>query len=204
MPQQAPNPMLVFDRRAVRRHRDRAAARFDEHRFLFDEAADRLLDRLDDIKRRFPTALDLGCHGGLLAAVLAGRGGIETLAQCDSAPAMARRANGLCLVADEDFLPFGAGRFDLVLSCLSLHWVNDLPGALAQINRSLKPDGLFLGCLLGGDTLTELRAAWMAAEIEVEGGASPRVSPFVDIRDAGGLLQRAGFALCVSTAISST
>jgi len=94
-------------------------------------------------------------------------------------------------------LPFGAGRFDLVLSLLSLHWVNDLPGALAQINRSLKPDGLFLGCLLGGDTLSELRAAWMAAEIEVEGGASPRVSPFVDVRDAGALLQRAGFALPV-------
>jgi len=198
MPEATANTnLLVFDRHAVRRHRDRAAPRFDAHRFLFDETADRLLDRLDDIKRRFPTALDLGCHTGLLAKAMAGRGGIETLVQCDPAPEMVQRASGLRLVAEEDLLPFGTARFDLVLSLLSLHWVNDLPGALVQINRSLKPDGLFLGCLLGGDTLSELRAAWMAAEIDVEGGASPRVSPFVDVRDAGALLQRAGFALPV-------
>src|ERR1700722_18901647 len=190
--------MQVFDRRAVRAHRERAAARLAEHDFLFREAADRLADRLLDFKRAFPTALDLGCHTGVLAQVLRGRGGIETLVQADLSPAMAGRAQGLRVAADEEALPFAPQSFDLVLSVLSLHWVNDLPGALLQIRRCLKPDGLFLGCLLGGGTLAELRDALLHAEAEIEDGASPRVSPFADLRDAGGLLQRAGFALPVA------
>ena len=108
---------------------------------------------------------------------------------------MAQRAPGLRLVADEELLPFGAGRFDLVLSCFSLHWVNDLPGTLAQIGYVLKPDGLLLAALPGGTTLFELREALLRAELELEGGAGLRVSPFVELRDAGALLQRAGFAL---------
>lgn len=190
--------MQVFDRRAVRAHRDRAAGRLAQHDFLFREAADRLADRLLDFKRAFPTALDLGCHTGILAQVLQHRGGIETLVQADLSPAMAGRAQGLCLAADEEALPFAPQSFDLVLSVLSLHWVNDLPGALLQIRRCLKPDGLFLGCLLGGGTLAELREALLHAEAEIEQGASPRISPFADLRDAGGLLQRAGFALPVA------
>jgi NADH dehydrogenase [ubiquinone] 1 alpha subcomplex assembly factor 5 len=187
----------IFDRRAVRLHRDRAAARLPDHDFLWRDCADRLADRLLDITRRFPLALDLGCHGGEMRDALAGRGGIETLVQCDLSEAMLRQAGGLGVVADEEFIPFGDATFDLVISNLSLHWVNDLPGCLAQIRRVLKPDGLFVAGFLGGDSLIELRRAWMEAELAEEGGAGPRVSPFADVRDAGALLQRAGFALPV-------
>jgi SAM-dependent methyltransferase len=192
--------MNIFDRRLVRGHRNRAASGLRAHDFLFREAAERLADRLDDVTRRFPRALDLGCHGGELAAILRGRGGIEMLVQCDLSPAMARRAatNGNpALAADEELLPFAPESFDLVISNLSLHWVNDLPGCLIQIRQCLKPDGLFLAAMLGGDTLAELRQALMEAELASSGGVSPRVSPFADMRDAGSLLQRAGFALPV-------
>jgi SAM-dependent methyltransferase len=111
---------------------------------------------------------------------------------------MVRRTHGPRLVADEEALPFGPACLDLVLSCFSLHWVNDLPGTLAQIRYALKPDGLFLAIMAGGTTLFELRESLMRAELEIAGGAGPRVSPFVDVRDAGMLLQRAGFALPVA------
>lgn len=192
--------MQVFDRAAVRRHRDRAAAGLPAHDFLLREVADRLADRLQDITRGFPQALDLGCHTGSLLEVLAGRGGIERLVQCDLSLPLVRQAAGNgqpALVADEEYLPFAAESFDLILSVLSLHWVNDLPGALLQARQALKSDGLLLAAMLGGETLTELRSVLMEAEIEQEDGASPRVSPFADVRDAGALLQRAGFALPV-------
>jgi len=207
----------VFDRRAVRRHRERAAETLARHDFLLREVAERLAERLDDVTRGFPLALDLGCHDGCLGRALAGRrgrggrggrgsrsgrGGIETLVQADLSPAMARKAAGGAgrptLAADEEALPFAAAAFDAVFSLLSLHWVNDLPGALVQVRRALKPDGLFLAAMLGGETLKELRGALVAAEAEVEGGAGPRVSPFADVRDLGALLQRAGFALPVA------
>ncbi|MBK8908667.1 MAG: methyltransferase domain-containing protein [Rhodospirillales bacterium] len=190
--------MLVFDRQAVRRHRERAAARLHEFDFLMREVADRVADRLSDIRRAFPLALDLGCHTGQVAAVIGARGGIATLVQSDLALNMVARAPMPGLVADEEALPFPDATFDLIISVLSLHWVNDLPGTLAQIRRALKPDGLFLAAMLGGETLKELRAALAAAELAVEGGISPRVSPFADVRDAGALLQRAGFALPVA------
>ncbi|MEE8246062.1 MAG: methyltransferase domain-containing protein [Alphaproteobacteria bacterium] len=189
--------MKVFDRGAVRRHRERASPRFAGHRFLVAEVAERLADRLSDVTREFAAALDLGCHSGELSTALKGRGGIRRLVQADLSEAMVRRASGLRLVCDEELLPFAPASFDLILSVLSLHWVNDLPGALAQIARCLKPDGLFLAALLGGETLHELRQALITAELEEEGGASPRVSPFVELRDAGQLLQRAGLALPV-------
>ena len=194
-----------FDRPALRRHRGRASAAPGDHDFLFREVAARLADRLDDVRRDFPRALVLGGHGGLLRRALGGRGGIATLVECDATPAMARRtATPLCLAADEDALPFADAGFDLVLGAMSLHWVNDLPGALVQIRRALKPDGLFLAAMPGGETLHELRRALMEAEIEAEGGAGPRVSPFVEVRDAGDLLQRAGFALPVADADTIT
>jgi len=192
-----PDAMNVFDRRTVRLHRDRAAGGLAENDFLLREVGERLADRLDDVKRRFPLALDLGCHTGELGRLLGGRGGVESLVHCDLSPAMATRASGLRLAADEEALPFGEATFDLVTSLLSLHWINDLPGALAQIRLALKPDGLFLAAMLGGETLKELRQALAEAEIAIEGGLSPRVSPFAGVRDAGGLLQRAGFALPV-------
>ena len=195
-----PEGARVFDRRRVRLNRARAASCLDGADFLLREVADRLADRLDDIRRRFPLAVDLGCHGGELGRALGGRGGVERLIHADLAPEMAAKAGGPAVACDEELLPFAAASLDAVFSCLSLHWVNDLPGALVQIRRALKPDGLFLGALFGGETLVELRRAWVEAESEIEGGASPRVSPFADLRDAAGLLQRAGFALPVADA----
>jgi len=187
-----------FDRVQLRRRRDRAAANFAAHSFLAKEVSVRLAERLGDIKRRFPVAVELGCRNGCLAAELSGLNGIERLIQCDLSPVMVASASGSYrVVADEEWLPFANESLDLVISALSLHWVNDLPGALIQIRRALRPDGLFLGAIFGGDSLTELRQSLARAESEVEGGISPRVAPFVEIRDLGALLQRAGFALPV-------
>lgn len=194
------DPATVFDRALLRRRRDRAADGFAEHDFLYREVAERLADRLEDVRRAFPLALDLGAGDGALSRALAGRKGIETLAALELAPGLARRNDGATLgaVGDEEALPFADGVFDLIVSNLSLHWVNDLPGALIQARRALKPDGFFCAAMLGGETLNELRLALYDAEADVCGGVSPRVSPFAEIRDAGGLLQRAGFALPVA------
>ncbi len=193
-----PDTLTVFDRRSVRLHRDRAASKLPAHDFLLREIAHRLVDRLDDVRRKFPVALDLGCRHGHLAGELARRGGVRTLVHCDLSLAMVRRAAGARLVADEEALPFAAASFDLVVSLLNLHWVNDLPGALLQIRQVLKADGLFLAAMFGGETLKELRRSLAEAEIGEEGGLSPRISPFAEVRDAGNLLQRAGFALPVA------
>ena len=194
----APDPLLVFDRGTLKRRRDRAARRWERQAFLKREIAGRLVDRLSDVRRIFPLALDLGCHGDEVAEALASSRTVGELIRADLGHGFARRAKGPALVADEEALPFAARRFDLVLSAMDLHWVNDLPGTLIQIARILRPDGLFLGAMLGGATLWQLREALAAAESEIEGGLSPRVSPFADLRDAAGLLQRAGFALPVA------
>jgi NADH dehydrogenase [ubiquinone] 1 alpha subcomplex assembly factor 5 len=195
------DPIRVFDRRRLARHRDRAATGLGAHAFLFETIGERLADRLDDVRRQFPRSLDLGCHDGTLGRLLAGRGGIETLVQCDLGERFARLADAPmrpALVADEEALPFAAGTFDLVLSNLALHWVNDLPGTLLQIRHALRPDGLFLAAMFGSETLGELRESLLAAESALTGGAHQRIAPFADLRDAAGLLQRAGFALPVA------
>jgi NADH dehydrogenase [ubiquinone] 1 alpha subcomplex assembly factor 5 len=194
----APDPLLVFDRTVLRQRRVRAARAWDGHAFLKREIAERLVERLDDVRRSFPLALDLGCHGDEVARALGDRTTVGQLVRSDLGQPFARRAGGPAVVADEEALPFAAASFDLVMSAMNLHWVNDLPGTLIQIGRILKPDGLFLGAMLGGGTLWQLREALAAAESEIEGGLSPRVSPFADLRDAAGLLQRAGFALPVA------
>lgn len=190
-----------FDRKIVQTHRDRAAPNLkDGNDFLFMEVADRLVDRLSDVKRDFGLGLDLGCHGGEIAGILGQSGKVKTLIQADFSPAMAALAaqNGKpTITADEEFLPFANAQLDLVISNLSLHWVNDLPGTFAQIAKALKPDGFFLGAMIGGESLVELRSALIEAEAEVEGALSRRISPFVEMQDAGSLLQRAGFALPV-------
>jgi SAM-dependent methyltransferase len=185
--------MQVFDRAAKRRQRQRAVARAGDHDFLRAAVAERLLDRLDDIRRGFPLALVQGCDAAWLGPHLGSRGQIERIVSLDSVV-----GTGLHVIGDEEFLPFGEGKFDLVIAVMNLHWVNDLPGALIQIRRALKPDGLFLGAMLGGATLSELRQSWLAAEAELEGGASPRVSPMAETLDGAALLQRAGFALPVA------
>jgi SAM-dependent methyltransferase len=192
------NAVEIFDRRLVRQRREQRASDYGGFEFLKLEIAGRLADRLLDINRRFPVALDLGCHTGALGRLLIARPDVETLVSADLSTRMVARAPGSRVAADEEMLPFADGSFDLVASALSLHWVNDLPGALVQVNRALRPDGLFLAAMLGGDTLTELRQAMMQAELALEPGVAPRVSPFADVRDAGGLLQRAGFALPVA------
>lgn len=194
-----PPGIQVFDRPLHRQRRERAAARFGEFDFLFQEVADRFPERLAFLRREFPLTLDLGCRAGALAERLRGRQGIETIIALDPAPSFAARGGGdAAVVAEEEMLPFAPEAFALVVSNLSLHWANDLPGTLVQVNRMLRPDGLFLATMLGGGTLAELRQVLMEVELEVSGGASPRVSPFADLRTAAGLLQRAGFALPVA------
>lgn len=188
-------PPRIFDRALLRSRLARAAGLGPET-FLLDRAAEDLADRLGAVNRRFETALDLGTPAPALAAALAGHPGIGRLVA--AAPIAAALAGRPGVVADEEALPFAEGSLDLVVSALALTQVNDLPGVLAQVRRSLRPDGLFLAALLGGASLTELRQAFAAAESEVAGGLSPRIAPFADVRDLGALLQRAGFALPVT------
>ena len=187
----------IFDRNALRIHRDRAAHTFSAHDFLTREIGARLSDRLLDMARTFPLALDLSARTGGYGPIPGGPGGVERVISCELSEQMARQINNGGVVADTEFLPFGTSCFDLVYSNLDLHWTNDLPGCLLQITQSLKPDGLFLATILGGNTLKELRDVLMTAELEISDGASPRVSPFAGLRDAGALLQRAGLALPV-------
>ncbi len=196
-------PPEIFDRALVGLRRRRAARGFAEADFLLREIADRLAERLDDLTRRFPTTLALGARGGVARAALAGRGGIETLIEADLAPTVLP-AGGRGVVADAEFLPFAGGRLDLIFAAADLHVVNDLPGALAQVRNALKPDGLFLGTLFGPATLGPLRQAFLEAEAALDAPSAPHVAPFVDIRDAAGLLQRAGFALPVADAETIT
>ncbi len=158
--------------------------------------------RLSAILRRFPLAVDLSARSGVFAQKLRESptsAQVDALVEADlSAAMLASRDSPLRLVVDEERLPFAAQSFDLAVSLLSLHWTNDLVGALVQIRRALKPDGLFVGAVFGGATLSELRHCLLQAEAEITDGAGPRVSPFADALDAAGLLQRAGFALPVS------
>ncbi len=191
--------ILVFDRAALRAHRARAAGLPAEARFLHREVQTRLVERLDDINRGFERVLDLGSGDGTLAATLAASGRRPFIVSLDAALPFARLAP-LAVVGEEEALPFAPASFDLVISTLGLHWTNDLPGALLQLRRLLRPDGLLLAGMWGGETLKELREALLLAELELSEGAAPRVSPFADLRDAAGLLQRAGFALPVADA----
>jgi NADH dehydrogenase [ubiquinone] 1 alpha subcomplex assembly factor 5 len=188
-----PEGFALFDRRLMRARRRRSAAGIEAYGFLLTRAADDMADRLGEIERRFDPVLLQGVRGRILERAL------------EAHPRLGRRLRaagdasaGPDLVADEEALPFAPSSFAAVLSLLCLHWCNDLPGALIQIRRALKPDGLFIGTLFGGETLRELRMALAEAETGIEGGLSPRISPFLELRDGAGLLQRAGFALPVA------
>jgi NADH dehydrogenase [ubiquinone] 1 alpha subcomplex assembly factor 5 len=191
-----PSPTTLFDRRAWRTHRNRAAA--DAVNFLHDEIGDRLLDRLDLINRDFADVLDLGARNGALALRLAQRRGTTRVIMAEPATQSQDRVSGECVAADPELTPFRDASFDLIVSNLVLHWTADLPGALIQLRRVLRPDGLLLGAMLGGQTLVELRTALFEAELEEEGGVSPRVSPAIELGDAAALLTRAGYALPVA------
>lgn len=193
-------PPRLFDRHLRRLRLTRAARRAGDADFLEVAAAEDLVGRLEAVNRRFPMAVDLGARRGAFARALAESGAaakVDFLAQTDLSVAMLAGRPGARAAADEERLPLKEASVDLIVSALALHWTNDLVGTLIQIRRALKPDGLFLASLLGGATLRELRQALLQAEIDLTGGAGPRVSPFADARDMGGLLQRAGFALPV-------
>lgn len=188
---------VVFDRGLVVARRNRAATTADAHDFLLRHVAEDIADRLAVVRRRFETALVLGAHNGAVGRRLRALPSVGLIVEAESAPGLLRRCDRPKALADEEALPFRDASLDLVVAPLTLQWANDVPGVLAQVRRALKPDGLLLGAMLGGRTLHELREAFLAAEAECEGGVSPRVAPFADVRDAGALLQRAGFALPV-------
>lgn len=185
-------PVPLFDR-VLQRNRLARALASGYPDFLMRRLVEDLEERLGAVLRPFSRALDLGSPTGHVAAMLRRRPGAEQVTRLAGLP-----GNGVDVVGDEEALPFGAGAFDLVVSVMALHGINDLPGALAQVRRALRPDGLFMAAMLGGRTLAELRAVLLEAESAVEGGASPRVAPFADLRDLGALLQRAGLALPVA------
>src|SRR5437899_2012613 len=172
----AENP-VIFDRLLLRQRR-RRAAKLPPATFLIERVAEDLADRLAAVLRRFDWALELGGPNEAVRRALAASGKVASIVD---------------VVADEEALPFRDGALDLVVSALALQFVNDLPGTLLQVRRALRPDGLLLAALAGGDTLTELRQAFAAAEAEIEDGMSPRLVPFSDVRDMGGLLHRPGF-----------
>lgn len=189
------SPSAIFDRRLLALRQARAAAHPPLPDFLLERVAEDFAERLAIVRREFRLALNLGRHPRLVRRALAPLPNVGLLIDAELAPES--RPGVLAVGADEEALPFADATLDLVVSALSLQLVNDLPGTLIQIRRALKGDGLFLGALLGGATLKELREAWLVAEEEITGGASPRVAPFADVRDLGSLLQRAGFALPV-------
>lgn len=186
------NPPQIFDRDAYAIRRARAAARGGTD-FLTQDVAETVAERLSAVSRTFDNALALGLRPRDFAV-------IEPAASHWTRAALneAELGGDAGVVADEEMLPFAGAHFDLVVSILSMHAVNDLPGVLVQIARALKPDGLFIAAMFGGDTLREMRQAFAVAESEMRDGISPRVAPFADVRDLGSLLQRAGFALPVT------
>lgn len=187
-----------FNRKLVRHYRARRAKAIGNYDFLINWTAENLIERLDVIKRKFPTVIQLGCrHDPRIDKALIEAAECKTLVNCDLNREIVGRHTGLPVVCDEEAFPFRQAAADMVMSSFNLHSVNDLPGALIQIRRTLKPDGLFLGAFPGGKTLHELRQSLMQAELKVTGGASPRVFPFAEKQQVGALMQRAGFALPV-------
>ena len=188
----------VFDRNLLLARRLRALKQHGNSAdFLLARAADDLEERLSAVERTFDIAVDLASHTGLAAEALQRSGKAGTIVRIEQAQQFLGNAFP-AIVADEEILPLKSASIDLIVSLLSLHMTNDTPGTLLQIRQALKPDGLFLGAMAGENTLAELRECLLAAESEIFGGASPRVAPFADVRDAGGLLQRAGFTLPVT------
>lgn len=192
-------PPRIFDRSLLRLRLDRAAGTFAGADYLHARAAADLAERLEGINRTFPLALELGARRGAMRQALTRAGGdrVGALVEASLSRGMLGPGRPPRAVLDEERLPLAVRSIDLLLSVLALHWANDLIGVMIQIRRALRPDGLFLASMLGGATLSELRQVLLAAELEVRGGAGPRVAPFADPYDAAQLLQRAGFALPV-------
>ena len=191
---------LLFDRHLLRQRRARFAAEIEEREVLLAYVAHEIAERVEIMLRAFPRALDLGAYRGLLGRTVADLPSVGNVVYAESVLAYTRRCPAPAVVCDEDVLPFKDGAFNLIVSGLALHRVNDLPGSLIQVRRARAPDGLFMAAVLGAKALTELRQCLLKAEEEIDGGVSPRVAPFGDVRAYGALLQRAGFALPVADA----
>ncbi len=189
---------LLFDRELLTARRNRHADHASGVDFLLARVADDFAERLGIVTRRFDAGLNIEAHHGLVSRRLRGVSNVGTIADAEPSARLRALCDGPLMPVDFDALALPDASVDLVVSGLSLHLVNDLPGALVQLRRAMTPDGLFLAALLGGETLKELREAWLIAEDEIMGGASPRVAPFADVRAMGALLQRAGFALPVA------
>lgn len=183
------NNIFVFDRNIMRKKRNRSAPHLQSHGFLIDWAQKQINERLDLIKKDFPLALQIGNRASTESKM---HDKIKHLITLDSADKLSPN-----VIADEELLPFQNNSFDLITSPLNLHSTNDLPGTLSQIKTALKPDGLFIGALLGGETLFELREVMNDVEMQHYNGLSPRVAPFADLPQMGSLMQRAGFNLPV-------
>jgi SAM-dependent methyltransferase len=194
----------IFDRQLLRLRQLRAAPHFAQFDFLLRQAENELAERLAEVRYDFSQALVFGGVGNMVRRVKgpallveAGLISLTSLAT-PNIPSPSQGGEGINVIADEEFLPFRRGAFDLIVSALTLQWVNDLPGALLQLRQALAPDGLFLATMLGGETLHELRQVLLQAESEITGGVVPRVSPSADLKDMAGLLQRAGFVMPVA------
>lgn len=194
--------MYIFDRQAKLLQRERSANASDVklYDYIKDEVGYRLSDRIFDIKRKFKKAVDLGCGRGHVSKHILAES-VEELTLADMSPSLLKQAettdgvNVTRTVMDEENFSFEQNSLDLVISSLSLHWVNDLPGCFKSINNSLKNDGVFIAAIFGGDTLYELRSSLQLAELERQGGISAHISPFAEIRDIGTLLNRANFTM---------
>jgi NADH dehydrogenase [ubiquinone] 1 alpha subcomplex assembly factor 5 len=191
-------PPQIFDRSVLDDRRARVAGKAPDHDFLLARIGEDFAERLAAVRRSFPVMADIGAHHGVIGRALRSTAGLEQLISLENTPELLSQCDGNRVQGHPEALPLAPESLDLAVSALSLHLTNDLPGALVQIRRALKPDGLLMASLLGGATLQELREAWLVAESEISGGVSPRVAPFADVRDLGGLLQRAGFALPVA------
>lgn len=193
-------PPALFDRALLRQRRARSAGSVSDYNFLVQRAFEDMGDRVVGITRDFDRGALLGGGPGLMAAPAGAlvREKVGWLCRADLAPSIAAQLTGPALALDEEALPFASESLDIVLAPWGLHWTNDLPGALVQINHALKPDGFFACALPGGSTLTELRQCLMAAESELTGGVAARVSPLAGTFDLAALLQRAGFAMPVA------
>ncbi|MGU9961965.1 MAG: methyltransferase domain-containing protein [Candidatus Puniceispirillales bacterium WSBS_2018_MAG_OTU23] len=199
-------PILVNED-AFQRNRNRAAKNFDQLDYIKSAVAERVMDRIDTIRRDLPLVLDVGCHTGSLTELLLKSPKITTVKAFDPSPEMVLRARvrtggtrtGVQVeCASFDRLPFEGVMFDAIVSAFSLHWANDLPGVLVQLQQRLKPDGVLVVALAGGVSLNHLRNCLVSAEIEQTGGMSPRVMPMADIKDMGGLISRAGLTMPVA------
>jgi NADH dehydrogenase [ubiquinone] 1 alpha subcomplex assembly factor 5 len=193
-----PDAAVIFDRDLIVRRRARAAGQAAAHDFLLQRVGDDFAERLSIVKRIFTAGLNIEAYNGALSARLRGLPNVISLTDAEPTPQLRALCHQPAGADDHEALACAPASYDLIVSGLSLQFANDLPGALIQARHALRPDGLLLASLLGGDTLSELREAWLIAESEITGGASPRVAPFGDVRALGALLQRAGFALPVA------